>query len=237
MEKNYLKIIYVYKLEINEEGIYRKNGVSHKINQFIEKNFLNLSSSTFTNGNSLTNGNGSSASFSNESSNNIQNQSQSSSFITNVLKSANLPILSNSSSFSTLNFLANNQNQSNTLQINQNQNDSGNNSFVNNMNGGGGSSLSSSSASQASPPGAQQPHQTTSTNNNNNSSPNNSNSNDSFDDTCTITSALKHYLIHLKEPLMTYAYNQQFLIACSKSQSYCTSKLKKIWRKFLQKVN
>jgi hypothetical protein len=36
------------------------------------------------------------------------------------------------------------------------------------------------------------------------------------EDTCTITSALKHYLIHLKEPLMTFEYNQQFLIACNK---------------------
>lgn len=36
------------------------------------------------------------------------------------------------------------------------------------------------------------------------------------DDTCTITSALKHYLIHLKEPLMTFSFNQQFLNTCSK---------------------
>jgi hypothetical protein len=36
------------------------------------------------------------------------------------------------------------------------------------------------------------------------------------DDTCTITSALKHYLIRLKEPLMTFSYNQQFLNACSR---------------------
>ncbi len=36
------------------------------------------------------------------------------------------------------------------------------------------------------------------------------------EDACTITSALKHYLIRLKEPLMTFMYNQQFLNACSK---------------------
>ncbi len=38
------------------------------------------------------------------------------------------------------------------------------------------------------------------------------------DDTCTITSALKHYLIHLKEPLMTFKFNQQFLDACLRSK-------------------
>jgi len=43
---------------------------------------------------------------------------------------------------------------------------------------------------------------------------NNSNNSLESDDTCTITSALKHYLIHLKEPLMTYSYNQQFLNTC-----------------------
>jgi hypothetical protein len=34
------------------------------------------------------------------------------------------------------------------------------------------------------------------------------------EDTCTITSALKHYLIRLREPLMTFSFNQQFLNAC-----------------------
>lgn len=48
---------------------------------------------------------------------------------------------------------------------------------------------------------------------------NNSNSNlqsNDFEDTCTITSALKHYLIHLREPLMTFHFNQQFLYSCKK---------------------
>ena len=48
--------------KLNEEGIYRKNGVSHKINAFIEKNFLNIALSTLTGHNSgenLTNGPGS----------------------------------------------------------------------------------------------------------------------------------------------------------------------------------
>ncbi len=38
-------LIFNQFLELNEEGIYRKNGVSHKINQFIERNFSNISQS------------------------------------------------------------------------------------------------------------------------------------------------------------------------------------------------
>ena len=40
-----------------------------------------------------------------------------------------------------------------------------------------------------------------------------SSSSSSSEDTCTVTSALKYYLIHLREPLMTFRYNQQFLDA------------------------
>lgn len=84
---------------------------------------------------------------------------------------------------------------------------------------GNNSSLSTSSASSSASPSPNQQTSTTTPQ----PSPLNSqqqqvsfNIIDSFDDTCTITSALKHYLIHLKEPLMTYASNQQFLMACRK---------------------
>jgi len=50
LDKNGINFIRrcIYLLEddkLNEEGMYRKNGVSHKINQFIERNFANISSS------------------------------------------------------------------------------------------------------------------------------------------------------------------------------------------------
>jgi hypothetical protein len=54
------------------------------------------------------------------------------------------------------------------------------------------------------------------TRNHSNSNLLNSNGIPETEDTCTITSALKHYLIRLKEPLMTFSYNQQFLNACRK---------------------
>lgn len=112
---------------------------------------------------------------------NADNQSTSStSFIQSVLKSANLPLISHSSSYSTLSF-----------NTSQNSNDNNNNS------------LDHKSIS---------PSNITGNNSKSNLVINGSDS----DETCTITSALKHYLIHLKEPLMTFQYNQQFLTACRK---------------------
>lgn len=150
--------------EIKEEGIYRKNGVSHKINAFIEKNFVNIQASLYniSNDNLITETNVSSDNHSNSSS----------SLIHSVLKSANL--LSHSSSYSTLSFNIShhsNENSHNSLE---------NKSVVNNS-----KSILGANGSES-------------------------------EDTCTITSALKHYLIHLKEPLMTFQFNQQFLAACRK---------------------
>lgn len=123
----------IYLLEddnrIVEEGIYRKNGVSHKIQTFIDKYYLNCSNGT------------------------------SDDLFTNI----SLKTASNSNS-----------------------------------------SLNSSTNSIKSP-------QTPSSTTNNHESLVSSLS--TLDDTCTITSALKHYLSHLKEPLMTFALNSQFLQA------------------------
>lgn len=245
--------------KINEEGIYRKNGVSHKINQFIEKNFPSLNSlvsaSSTTNGSDSLSNNGVAVSSSSSpavsltnSANNEQqiiHPSGSTSFISNVLKSAanNIPLLSNSPSFSALNFLSNSSSSSssNTHKFNNNTNNDltdssfttptvatttttsnqANNIQCSSSSGvGNNSSLSTSSASSSASPSPNQQTSTTTPQ----PSPLNSqqqqqqqvsfNIIDSFDDTCTITSALKHYLIHLKEPLMTYANNQQFLMAC-----------------------
>ncbi|CAF0705805.1 unnamed protein product [Brachionus calyciflorus] len=163
--------------KIKEEGIYRKNGVSHKINQFIEKNFVNIQLSLYnSNFQSSSNDN-----LISESNNNCDNQStSSSSFIQSVLKSANLPLISHSSSFSTISF--------NTSQhSNDNSNNSLDHKSVSPSNFNGNNSKSNSLINGSDP-----------------------------EDTCTITSALKHYLIHLKEPLMTFESNQQFLAACRK---------------------
>lgn len=161
-----LKNLY-FCLEIKEEGIYRKNGVYHKINAFIDRNFSNIQSSVYTyskisNENSNSEMNGTSENGSNSSSSLIQS----------VLKSANL--ISHSSSYSTLSFntsLHSNENSSNSLEQKSTANNSKSNLGFNGS---------------------------------------------EYEDTCTITSALKHYLIHLKEPLMTFQYNEEFLAACRK---------------------
>ena len=71
--------------KLNEEGIYRKNGVSHKINTFIEKNFLNITSSTVVNnGNGVQNGNDNHYSNENNLNNSLHAPSMSS-FISSVL--------------------------------------------------------------------------------------------------------------------------------------------------------
>lgn len=154
--------------ELNEEGIYRKNGVSHKINQFIERNFSNISLSLVD---SNQNGN--------------TDHSNSSSL---ALKSIHL---SNSSSSSTLSLLNNNNVQTtDSLTLNQ--------------------------LAALTLPTTPVLTNSSSNINRNNSSTNLNNNLFESDDTCTITSALKHYLIHLKEPLMTFSFNQPFLNACSK---------------------
>jgi hypothetical protein len=112
---------------INEEGIYRRNGVSHKITQFIEKYCENI---------------------------NVNHKAKTSSTSSN----------------------SNNNNSS--------------------SGGGSGSNYSL----------------------NYNSSSSNNNTLDSSGivagddtDTCTITSALKYFLIHCNEPLMTFKFNNDFL--------------------------
>jgi hypothetical protein len=196
---NFNKFDYFSKIELNEEGIYRKNGVSHRITQFIERNFTNISNLNQQSTNT-TNSNNVSITLNNDHNhtNGITNDhnsssSQNSSFISNVLKSANIPIISHSSSFSTLSFLVNHQTNSNSKETN------GTNGHSNHENNSTGSASPSTQTQIA-------------------LGRNNSSSNLSTDteDTCTITSALKHYLIHLKEPLMTFSFNQQFLIACRK---------------------
>jgi hypothetical protein len=179
---------------LNEEGIYRKNGVSHRITQFIERNFVNISNLN----QQLANSNNVSITLNTDHNHtngitNDHNSSQNSSFISNVLKSANIPIISHSSSFSTLSFLVNHHTNTNGKETNGTN---GHNNHENNSTG------SSSPSAQTQIVLAR----------------NNSSSNLSTDteDTCTITSALKHYLIHLKEPLMTFSFNQQFLVACRK---------------------
>lgn len=181
---------------MNEEGIYRKNGVSHRITQFIERNFINISNLNQQSSN-MTNSNNVSITINNDHTNHTNgitndhnsSSSQNSSFISNVLKSANIPIISHSSSFSTLSFLVNHQSNSNS-----NKETNGHNHNENNSTGSSSPSAQTQLAR-------------------NNSS---SNLSTDIEDTCTITSALKHYLIHLKEPLMTFSFNQQFLIACRK---------------------
>lgn len=156
--------------KLNEEGMYRKNGVSHKINQFIERNFINISSSLVQ---------------SNE--NQLQNEppmgsthQSTTSLMVSVLKST-IPHSTSSSTLSLTNQNAENQQQT-ASDANMNINNISRNYSNSNL------------------------------------LPNNTN-NTSFvseisEDTCTITSALKHYLIRLKEPLMTFSFNQQFLNAC-----------------------
>lgn len=114
-----------------------------------------------------------------------QNSSSSSSFIQSVLKSANLPILSHSTSFSTLSILGNSSSQQSSS-----PNDNNNNSLTSQNNSSSNIIIRNSSNSNL--------------------------LSSEFEDTCTITSALKHYLIHLKEPIMTFLFNQQFLAACRK---------------------
>ena len=146
--------------KLNEEGVYRKNGVSHKINQFIERNFHNISSSLVQS----------------ESNNDPTSHQSTASLMVTVLKNT----IPHSTSSSTLSL--SNQNTENvssdTSSNNMTKNHSSSNLLTNN----------NSFVSEIS------------------------------EDTCTITSALKHYLIRLKEPLMTFSYNQQFLNACSKTQ-------------------
>lgn len=177
--------------KLNEEGIYRKNGVSHKINQFIERNFSNISQSMVDNNNH------------HHQQSNGHNQDKS-------------LHLSHSSSSSTLSLITN---------TNNNNNNHGNflpNHASNNNNNTTNESLTLNQLAAMTLPST--PILTSSSSNisrnnsnlnlaNGNSNNNNNNSLES-DDTCTITSALKHYLIHLKEPLMTYSYNQQFLNTC-----------------------
>ena len=172
--------------ELNEEGIYRKNGVSHKINQFIEKHFFNLSASMNNSEPAVT----------------VTNESNSN-HTTSLISSIKSNILSHSSSFTTLNFLSSNSNNAN------------NNASENHA----GTTCSSQSTLVSSSPIQTQVQIATiarngSSNTNLMSNSSSSNNSSELEDTCTITSALKHYLIHLKEPLMTFSYNQQFLIAC-----------------------
>ncbi len=177
-------LIFNQFLELNEEGIYRKNGVSHKINQFIERNFSNISQSLVESNNQH-----------HQNCNTDHSNSNSSSLISSAHKSIHL---TNSSSSSTLSLANHNNNTSNhvieSMTLNQ---------------------LAALTLS-TSPNSIMTTTSNIIRNNSNINLINNNNSNNSLesDDTCTITSALKHYLIHLKEPLMTYSYNQQFLNTC-----------------------
>lgn len=171
--------------KLNEEGMYRKNGVAHKINQFIERNFTNISSSlvqsAVNNENIQTN---------NENiQNNNHTQSQSTaSLMVSVLKNT----IPHSTSSSTLS-LSTNQNIADSHNHNTQDKDT---TTTNNMS-------RNYSCSNMLP----------NTNSNGNNY-NNSFASEVLEDTCTITSALKHYLIRLNEPLMTFSFNQQFLNAC-----------------------
>ena len=212
------------RLEINEEGIYRKNGVSHKINQFIERNYANLASSTITpssysvNSTSIYGGGGGGGGYNSNANDPLVNESSTSSstsssnhntnshhsLFSSVIKSTvnNFYLLSHSSSSSTLNAFKNDSNHSNS---------------------------NTQGHLMDSPSIGQHSSSSTMTRNNSNSNLNNvsytttqsmssyhGGGNNDLEDTCTITSALKHYLIHLKEPLMTYHFNQQFLNTCRK---------------------
>lgn len=159
--------------KLNEEGMYRKNGVSHKINQFIERNFANISSSMLNENNQTNN---------NTDNNSHPSQHPSTtSLIVSVLKNT----IPHSNSSSTIN-LQSTADGSNNQQSSQTSPDSNN--------------ISRNSSS---------------TNLQHNTNGNNTSFvSEVSEDTCTITSALKHYLIRLKEPLMTFSYNQQFLNAC-----------------------
>lgn len=184
-----INISFLFFKELNEEGIYRKNGVSHKINQFIERNFSNISQSMVDNNHQQANG---------------HNQDSA----TN--KSLHL---SHSSSSSTLSLITNNNNNTNHSNLLQNHTSNNTTTEVMTLNQLAAMTLPSTPILTGS-------SSNISRNNSNlnlaNSSNNNNNNSLESDDTCTITSALKHYLIHLKEPLMTYSYNQQFLNTCSK---------------------
>jgi len=172
--------------KLNEEGIYRKNGVSHKINQFIERNFTNISSS-LVQPNDTNN-------TSNEPVLTTASQTPTS-LMVSVLKNT----LPHSSSSSTLSLSA--QSAHNLPDMNHlHQNSSSPEPASNNMNSTSSTSISRNYSASNLP---------------NNISMNSFGS-ELGEDTCTITSALKHYLIRLKEPLMTFSYNQQFLNACSK---------------------
>lgn len=140
--------------KLNEEGVYRKNGVSHKINQFIERNFHNISSSLVQ-----------------SETNDSASQQSTASLMVTVLKNT----IPHSTSSSTI-------------------------------------SLTNQNADIVSPDTSTVNYMTK-----NHSNSNLLNTSEISEDTCTITSALKHYLIRLKEPLMTFSFNQQFLNACSKS--------------------
>lgn len=181
--------IWIKISELNEEGIYRKNGVSHKINQFIEKHFFNLSASTNNSEPAVT----------------VTNESNSN-HTPSLISSIKSNILSHSSSFTTLNFLSSSSNNANSNNSNENH---------------ASTTCSSQSTLVSSSPIQNQVQIATiarngSSNTNLMSNSSSSNNSSELEDTCTITSALKHYLIHLKEPLMTFSYNQQFLIACRK---------------------
>lgn len=191
--------------ELSEEGIYRKNGVSHKILAFIERNYHNLAGSTISGSNN-----------------------------TNTLASSNH---SNSSSSSNMDSLSNGSvsQHDHSTRSNQSAYVRQSNSFYT-LNGVVNSSSVNNIEQAASPTSAALPTQSSSTSSSGfavvrnatessksssttppNSSPllDTSTEHNSQSDTCTITSALKHYLLHLREPLMTYKYNQQFLDACS----------------------
>lgn len=178
-------VCFFFKKEINEEGIYRKNGVSHKINQFIERNFVNLTAATLSQPITVSSPQYQSLQQQQQQSNDPSDQTSTYPSIFSSIKSTvnNFSLLSHSNSSSTLN---------NTQNANNNTNN-------NNQSSNEAATLNNSNS--------------TSLITRNNS---NSNLQSDFDDTCTITSALKHYLIHLKEPLMTFHFNQQFLYSCKK---------------------
>jgi hypothetical protein len=58
----------------------------------------------------------------------------------------------------------------------------------------------------------------------------NNSSNNDFEDTSAITSALKYYLKNLNEPLMTFAHNKSFLAACIKKNDNFKEGTSEIYR-------
>ena len=204
-----------------EEGIYRKNGVSHKINQFIERNFQSLvvvqspPSNSFVH---MTNGSSSNDSFTTNARSVLHPTANSSNSHSNNNNNHSHSLMPHSSSYSLICY-NNNMN-------NANHNDGSSSTALLSVGAMANAPTSTTTSHSSHGPAAAAPtysHNSTTHRHNSSmslstgvTSPlfNLSSATDTIDDTCTITSALKHYLIHLREPLMTFAFNQQFLSSC-----------------------